>query len=268
VHERLCVSGISTWGWTLDEDLAFYAEAGIHTIGASLRKLEAEGVDAGVRALLDAGIEVANVIGLGPFRLDQPAKWPEQQDRLLLAIDVAQRLDAGCLVLTTGPSGSMSWEDAADALEAALQPALPMAASTDVMIALEHTNSLRVDVGFVHTLRDALDLADRLGVRVCMEVNACWAERDLAGTIARRIDGIALVQVSDFVIGTTTTPDRAVPGDGDIPLRRILGHLLAAGYHGMFDLEIIGPRIEAEGYASAVRRSVGWLGGVLEELDT
>lgn len=268
MHDRLCVSGISTWGWTLDQDLAFYAGAGIHTIGASLRKLEAAGVDAGVRRLLDAGVDVANVIGLGPFRLDQPAGWPQQQDRLLLALDVAQRLEAGCLVLTTGPSGSLTWEDAADALEAALQPVVRCAAAAGVTIALEHTNSLRVDVGFVHTLRDALDLAGRVGTRVCMEVNACWGERDLAGTIERGVgaNDLTLVQVSDFVVGTTTTPDRAVPGDGDIPFRRILGQVLAAGYGGVFDLEIIGPRIESEGYESAVRRSIDWLGGALEEL--
>ena len=38
-----------------------------------------------------------------------------------------------------------------------------------------------------------------------------------------------------------------MPGDGDIPFDRILGPLLAAGYTGAFDLELIGPRIEAEG---------------------
>src|SRR5204862_8250756 len=127
----------------------------------------------------------------------------------------------------------------------------------------EHTSSLGVDIGFVHTLRDMVDVARRLGAGVLMEVNACWAERGLDDTIASSVDDIRLVQVSDFVIGTLATPDRAVPGDGDIPLARILGQVLAAGYEGAFDLELIGPRIEAEGYASAVRRSVAVLGDLL-----
>ena len=54
--------------------------------------------------------------------------------------------------------------------------------------AIEHTNSLRVDVGFVHTLRRRVDLARRLGTGVCMEINACWAERDLAATIRDGVD--------------------------------------------------------------------------------
>ena len=67
-------------------------------------------------------------------------------------------------------------------------------------------------MGFVHTLRDAIDLARRVDLGVCVEVNACWAERDLASTIADGIDRIRLVQVSDYAIGTTSTPDRLVPG--------------------------------------------------------
>ena len=63
------------------------------------------------------------------------------------------------------------------------------------------------------------------------------------------------MQLSDYVVGTLATPDRAVPGDGDIPFDRIVGQLLAAGYEGVFDLELIGPRIEAEGYERAVPRA-------------
>ena len=107
----------------------------------------------------------------------------------------------------------------------------------------------------MHTLRDAIDLARRLDIHVCMEINACWAERDLARTIADGIDRIGIVQVSDFSIGTLSTPNRLVPGDGDIPLRRIIEQVLDAGYEGVFDLELVGPKIEEEGYRSAIARS-------------
>jgi sugar phosphate isomerase/epimerase len=122
---------------------------------------------------------------------------------------------------------------------------------------------LRVDVGFVHTLRDVVDLARRLEVGVVMECNACWAERGLADTIEAGADLFRLVQVSDFVIGTLCTPHRTVPGDGDIPLERILGQVAGAGYPGVFDLELIGPRIEEEGYDAAVPRAVKALEGLL-----
>jgi sugar phosphate isomerase/epimerase len=160
----------------------------------------------------------------------------------------------------------LPWEDAADALDAVLAPVLAEAGPAGVQLALEHTHALRVDVGFVHTLRDAVDLAERLGTGVCMEVNACWAERDLAGTVRRGSDRIHLVQVSDYAIGTHCTPDRLVPGDGDIPLARVLGTVLDAGYRGVFDLELVGPRIDAEGYDAAIPRAVTALDTLLTSL--
>lgn len=64
-----------------------------------------------------------------------------------------------------------------------------------------------------------------------------------------------LVQLSDYVYGDRAVPGRAVPGDGDIPLDRIVGWILEAGYTGAFDLELIGPRIEQEGHLAATSRA-------------
>lgn len=266
MNDRVCVSAISTFRQPLDADLAFWARHGLTNVGVSVAKLEAHGWDAGVEMVAAAGLRVANLIGLGPFVLADPAQWDAPRARLRRALDAATAMRAECLVLTTGPAGGLTWEEAADALEAALAPVLPHARELGIPIALENTSSLRVDVSFVHTLRDAVDLAERLGADVCMEVNSCWAERGLAERIAGSVDRIRLVQVSDFSIGTLCTPDRLVPGDGDVPLARILRALVDAGYAGCFDLELIGPRIEAEGYASAVPRAVDALDALLESI--
>jgi sugar phosphate isomerase/epimerase len=266
MHPRVSLSAISTASWELDQDLAFYAEAGITNVGISVAKLERFGWEEGTRRILDAGLRVMNVIGLGPFQLAQPQEWEPQRDRLRRALEAASALDAECLVLTTGPAGQLTWEEAADALETAVSPVLADARQRGLPFAIEHTNSLRVDVSFVHTLRDALDLARRLDTGVCMEINACWAERALDDTIAAGVDRLRLVQVSDFAVGTLSTPNRLVPGDGDIPLERILSQLLAAGYQGCFDLELVGPRIEEEGYHSACGRSIDRLSGMLDSL--
>ncbi len=263
MHPRVSLSAISTFSWSLDEDLAFYEDAGITAIGASLAKLEAAGVEAGARRLRDAGLRVTNLIGVGPFLLADPAQWDRQRDRVRAALDAAETVGAECLILTTGPAGDLAWEDAADALASALAPVIDDARGRGVPFGLEHTNSLRVDVGFVHSLRDVVDLARRLDIGVCVELNACWAERGLGETIRDGVDTFRVVQVSDFAVGTLSTPNRLVPGDGDIPLPRLLGQLLTAGYPGVFDLELIGPRIDEEGYAAACRRAVDRLGTLL-----
>ena len=171
-------------------------------------------------------------------------------------------MNADYLVLTTGPAGQLTWEEAADRLAEFIVPVQ----ATNFPLIIEHTNSLRVDVGFVHTLRDAVDLARRLDTRVCMELNACWAERALATTIRGNVDVIQLVQVSDFKVGTVASSQRLVPGDGDIPTIRILRELVEAGYGGFFEIELIGDAILAEGYDVAVPRAVDALDGMLREL--
>ena len=246
VHPRVCVSGISTWNQSVADDVALYEDLGIHTIGASLRKLAA---DEDVDRLASGGLTVANVIGVGHSGLSH-------------ALDVAHRLSAPAIVFTSGPAGGLDWDEAADQLTAALV-GVPRDA---VRLCLEHTNSLRVDVSFVHTLRDAIDLSRRLDIDVCMEINACWAERDLGRTIRDGIDRVGIVQVSDFAVGTLSTPNRLVPGDGDIPLRRIVGQVLDAGYEGVFDLELVGPAIETEGYRGALDRSCTYLSELLADL--
>jgi sugar phosphate isomerase/epimerase len=266
MHPRVSLSAISTFAWDLDADLRFYADHGITNVGISVAKLERFGWEEGARRVVDAGLRVTNLIGLGPFHLADPSRWHAPRERIVRALDAATEVGAECLVFTTGPAGPLRWDEAADALEAALAPVLPEARSREVPFAIEHTNPLRVDVGFVHTLADAIDLAGRLDAGVCMEVNACWAERGLADTITTGADRLQLVQVSDYAVGTLSTPNRLVPGDGDIPLERILAGLLAAGYDGCFDLELIGPRIDEEGYESALPRSIDRLTEMLTAL--
>jgi len=264
------VSGISTFRLSLDDDLAFWSRHGIETVGVSVAKAEATGWPHATTALaraVEAGLTVVDLIGLGAFDLARPETWERGRDRCLRAVEAAEHLGVPRTVFTTGRFVPLPWDEAADAFAEAIGPVTAEAARRGVAFAIEHTNSLRPDVGFVHSLRDAVDLADRLDVGVCMEVNACWAERDLAATIRRGIGRIALVQISDFRVGTVASSQRLVPGDGDIPLLRIIDTLLAAGYAGAFELELIGDAIADEGYDVAIPRAVTWLDRVLGERD-
>ncbi len=266
---RISVSAICTFELSLAEQLEFWKRHSIRRVGIAVAKLEAHGFDDGValveQAVRDGNIEAANLIGLGTFALDDSSGWESRRARLVRTIEAATLLGAPRLVCTTGVAGALSWEEAADAWCEAMAPVIDAANDHGVRLALEHTHALRADIGFVHSLRDAVDLARRAGIGVCMEINACWAERGLYATIAEAVATIALVQVSDYRIGTRCTPDRLVPGDGDIPIVRILRAVEGAGYDGDYDLELIGPRIEDEGYDAAVPRAVTALDTLLAQ---
>ena len=267
IHPRVSVSAVSSWTWTLEEDLRFWESAGIEHVGLSLRKLKDAGLPAAAGRVRDAGLRVSNIVELGWWSLDDRATWARQQARLVRALDAAVTTGAACLVLTSGPQGRLPWDDALAALAEALAPVLLEARARGVTLTLENTGPLRLDLSFVTTLRDAIDAARTLGIGACMEVNSCFAERALESTIAAAVDVLAHVQLNDFVIGSLCTPDRAVPGDGDIPLERILQSLVGTGYGGAFELELVGPRIEAEGYEQAIRRGADHVSRLLRGIE-
>jgi sugar phosphate isomerase/epimerase len=222
--------------------------------------------DATIGAIAAADVTVTSVMAQNPFTLGDRSRWDEEAEPLSRVIDAAEALACDTIVLPFGCGGAMPWERSADALEEALGPSLREAQRRGIWILLEPANSLRSDVSFVHTLRDALDLSWRLDTGVCMEITASWNERNLVGTVHSGVAGIGLVQVADYATGTHDTPNRVVPGDGDLPLERIIGQLLDTGYEGLFELELIGPAIDAEGYDGAIDRSICWLDELLGEL--
>ena len=129
--------------------------------------------------------------------------------------------------------------------------------------------SLRTDVSFVHTLRDGIDVAERAGIDVVADLGNCWMERNYEESVRRAGSRIAAVQFADAVFGTPQQPPpggRAVPGDGDLPISRFFEAALDAGYTGLFELEQVGPRIEAEGHGAALRRGVERASALLEEV--
>jgi sugar phosphate isomerase/epimerase len=265
MHPRLSVSAVSSWRASFDDDLAMWERLGIGLVGLSLRKCEEVGLEHAVRRVRDAGLRVSNVVECGWCEPADPTTWPAYRDRLLAVVDAMRAVHAPVLVLTTGPAGPLVWDDAARALGEALDAVIAAAHDASVRVAIENTSAMRLDLSFATTLRDTVDLADRLDAFVCVELNSCWAERGFAATVARAVERIAHVQCSDALVGSLTTPDRLVPGDGDIPLARCFGALAGAGYAGAVEIEMVGPRIEAEGYEPAIRRAVARIDQLLGE---
>jgi len=212
-----------------------------------------------VRLVRDAGLAVSCLTSSGFFPLDDDAAIREALARTRAHLAAASELGASCLFVLPGHAPALSWEESAARARPLLEELLPDAERLGVRLAIEPVSQLRVDLGFLHSFADALDFVDDLGSRwlgVVLELNTAWSERALYANIRQRRDRIAVVQVSDFAVGTMAASERVVMGDGDIPLRRICQALAAAGYDGWWDIELLGSRIEAEGYESVVPRAL------------
>ncbi len=263
VHPRVCAHPVSfPVESPLPENLEAIRRLGFPWVGAHRNKLLAHGWEDGLDLLERSGLRVAYFVHREWFRLDRPDLWDEDTAALREVIDGAARFGAG-LYGTTGPGPAigLTWEQAAEAFIRAVQPAVAYAREKGVSLMLETAQPLFADYHFLHTLRDTIDVVEDAGLRLTYDVHPTWFERDLEALVRRGAPITDLVQLSDYSPGMRTM-DRGIPGDGVMPLERILGWLLEEGYDGVFDLELWGDTgmTPEEGLA----RGAAWVGGALE----
>lgn len=256
VHPRVSVSLMCAARWPLAQSLEYLATVGVGAISVTGSQLAIDREEA-ISRILASGMQVASVGTGGASLIDDPAAT---RARLASIIDAAVQLGSPFAFSVSGPTPArMPGDEAYARLIACLPEANAYAQEQGIRLAIEHSSIATRQLGFVHTLADACWLADEADVDVVVELQNCWYERGLPQIFAAHHARFAIVNVSDFLVGEELKLNRRVPGDGSIPLEWLLGSLLEAGYAGTFDLEYLGPAIEAEGYASAIARGVDWL---------
>ncbi len=258
---ELSLNEISTMKWSFDRDVEEYARLGVAAIGVSKSKLLRYGKPAGLRLLKESGLRASCLFTGTRFAIEEPAGWPAQREVMLADIDLAAELQAGKVVVLTGPAVRPHYSEAAAHFVAQVRELLPFAQASGVRLALEHHLGVALDVSFVNQAHDAYDLADEVDspwFGVNLELTHALTERWLYEDIATRASRIIHVQSGDYKLGTRTTSDRVPLGDGCLPLARTFDALENAGYKGYLDVETHGPQTEALGYEESLRRSVAW----------
>ncbi len=269
MHPRLSIDSIAFMFESLDTQADYWRQLDASRVTLLGAHIQAAGVDATRAALDSANCKLESVVH--PFLPQQhlsrdPASWEAPRASLDAEIDAAAALGGNSIYMVTGGHGGMTWEQAAEVFCAAVAPCVERARAAGVHLLIENAPPAYADIHIAHTLRDTLLLAEMAGLGVCIDLPGCWTESGLRETFQRAMPLTQLVQVSDYVSGDRCVPARAVPGDGDMPLRRLFEWLLEAGYEGAFDPELIGPRIDEIGGFEATRRSAQYLAGLLREL--
>jgi sugar phosphate isomerase/epimerase len=254
--QRCGLSQITTRAWTFEEDVAAYAAGGWGAIGVWLQKLEQRHmgafqfpascldsaiVDQAASGLQRARLPVSHVICAGLVTDPDEILRRQRIEHLRFAIDASRRLSAACLVVIPGRLLGQRYQSAFDQACRSLTEVLDQLGDQDVRLAIEPVT----EVDFANTLSRALDLVERLDhplVGVYLDTFHNWQERGLLEQIARAGDRIYGVHVADGR-AASTNPNRLIPGHGEINLGEILATIAALGYHGTFDLELLGDDI-------------------------
>ena len=268
MHEYVSVNSLCLGNTTLEEQEHMWREIAPKRISFSTSQVFEEGEDK-ARAIVEAGGYGVNTCShgfcFGPLPGDEQG-WQAPRESLSRAIRFASSVGARSIYMVTGGRGERSWEEAAEIFSAALAPCLPEAKAAGVPILIETAPFLYAKVHFAHTLRDTIALAEMAGIGVCIDIFSSWSEGGLKQIVERALPITQLVQVGDYVWGDNAFPARAVPGDGNIPIRQIIEWIVKGGYTKGFDLELLGPRIANEGHVAACTRSARWVSQVLDEL--
>jgi sugar phosphate isomerase/epimerase len=248
VAPRLSVSQVTTLRSSFADDVRDYAAAGLNGIGVWEVKLGEPGDARELEAFEASGLESAAAVPAVPSILPLPQLGGPE--------DPAERVDAFCrslerlapfaptsVVCLTG-TGLGRDPDAARATAAdGLATIAREAERLGLRIGLEPYQ--RID-GEEWTIASSIpeavalmhDAGDPPALAIQFDIWHLWNTPTLYDDIAREIDRFAGVHVCDYRSPTRGWCDRALPGDGSADLPRILRALDAAGWDGLYDIEI------------------------------
>jgi len=269
MHERISIHQICFANLSLTDFVRQCQALGAQRIGFISPALLAAGAVPEARAALEgSGLQVqtvAHVFKAGHLSANRD-EWRDSRDALNRLIDITAELGGHSIYMLTGGHGAHTWEEAATLFCEAIAPCVEHANKAGIGLAIENASSLYADLHIAHSLTDTIRLAEMADIGVCIELFFCWGEAGLPQLFDRALPRCQMVQLSDYLYGDRSLPARAVPGDGVIPLERIVKTLHDIGYRGAFDLELLGPRIDAEGAPTAVARAAANVSAMLHRL--
>lgn len=230
--------------WNLAQCIEGCARHGFGGISPWRDKLHEMGVKPAAKAIRDAGLGVSGLCRGGWYTatgaLDQAVIDDNQR-----AVDEAAEIGADCLVMVVGglADGSRDLSQAWTLVEEGLASTLEYARKAGVKVAIEPLHPMyAADRACVNTMRQALDICDRLGpgIGCAVDVYHVWWDPELEAQLERagkeRIMGFHLC---DWLVPTRDLlTDRGMMGDGVIDLPRLRGLVEANGFSGLNEVEI------------------------------
>jgi sugar phosphate isomerase/epimerase len=241
------VSEFTTMPWSFETDVERYAALGVAAIELCEQKLDERRFAEQVAMIAAHGMSVSGVQPLVRTFLasrmqPDPSAVQDRVARLRLSIERLARFAPGSpFIVNTGAHAKGDMADAIAVATRELKALGPFAADHGVKIALEPLNPTSVNIeSAIWTVSQALEIIEGAAseaVGLCLDYWNIWQNADIEADIRRAGDRIFTVQASDWRTPRSFA-DRVTPGDGSIPLGRLLKTTYEAGYRGACTVEI------------------------------
>jgi len=248
----LAISEMTTARWDLAVEVSRLVEHGYDAIAAWRPKVSDLGVAAAAGLVASAGLRVSSVQWAGGFTGGDGRSFDESIDDACDAIDMAEGLAAGVVVLHSGCRGGHTRSHATRLLWQALELLAPRAARAGVVLAVRPLHPAATSgCSFFAGLAEAIELVERFDDRVVGLAVDLWHWADdprLSPLLPRLSEAAAIVQVADRLGPLAAGGDRLPPGLGCLPLEETLADLVEAGFQGDVEFDPVGEAVEVQGY--------------------
>jgi sugar phosphate isomerase/epimerase len=211
-------------------------------------KIEEAGLEASVRVVRDAGLQVSSVCRGGMFPAPTAKERAERMEDNFRAADEAAALGANSLVMVVGGCGEIDLDDARKMVADGIAALVPYARERGVKIGLEPLHPVyTAERSVLVTIGQALEIAktyDSGEVGVILDTFHIWWDPQVEKLIEQAAGRIYGFHVSDWLV---PLPDvlmgRGLMGDGVIENRKLRTSVENAGYDGPIEVEIFNQAI-------------------------
>jgi sugar phosphate isomerase/epimerase len=248
VEPRVSVSQITTVRSSFADDVRLYAEAGLDGVGVWELKLGDDGDGESLELLAESGLASAAAVPAIPSILPLPLLGgpddpDERVEALCRSIERLSAFGPSGIVCLTGTGDGRDPDEARATVVDGLRTIAGEAERAGVRVALE---PYQRDGGELWTIAssipEAVSLIEDAGgssaLGIQFDVWHLWNTPTLYDDIPAEIDRFAGVHVCDVREPTRGWADRALPGQGSAHVPNILRALDAAGWDGLYDIEI------------------------------
>ena len=242
---KLCIHTITTKYWSLETAIEKYLEKGIG--GISIWRNYLEGRELGqTRSLLNgSGLKVVSLVRGGFFTgITQKERQEAIKDNKI-AIEEAASIGTDLVVLVCGASPGQTLDESRNQIKRGLEQILIHAEDHKVRLAIEPLHPMYADTrSAINTMAQANEMAeffDSKYVGVAVDVYHIWWDEHLESQIRRcgKNNNLFAFHLSDWRDPTRDMlNDRAIMGEGVIPLQDIINMVKDAGFNGFNEVEI------------------------------
>ncbi len=263
---RLAVNELSTYRWTLEEDVLHYHSAGFEAIGIWRPKLRDYGEEKGAELIREHGLAISSLHWAGGFTGSDGRSYREALHDGLDAIQSAADIGASTVTVLTGGRAGHTHAHVKRLVCSALKELAEAAQAVGVHIAVEPMHiGCAFDWSIVNTIPQCLDLIaaiDNPHIGIAFDCYHVAQDETTLHWLESIVPFVRLVQLGDAKHAPLGEQNRCLLGDGHVPLANIVSAFQKGGYKGFYEIEIIGQAVEHMQYeqilGAAKQVAVAW----------